>query len=111
MDNFDLRKYLAEGRLFKENINSTLLQDIEEFLKYSLDVYLEGDMEGDAPNTFTLESGEYTPEYQGEELANSFNQTANYLQKEGDIQFSSDYGYTAVASLDGGDINIRFEES
>jgi hypothetical protein len=32
MDNFDLKKYLAEGRLFKEEVvNETLEQDIQDF--------------------------------------------------------------------------------
>ena len=100
------RKYLAEGRLFEENNDKNAI----DWLRYSLDVYLEGDMGGTAPNYFTLEKEEYTPEYQGEEEAESFNQAVDYLQKNGDVQFSSDYGYIAVASLKDGDIHIRFKE-
>ena len=48
MDNFDLRKYLAEGRLFKEETNNSLYgNDVEEFFKNLLDSYYEGFEEWD----------------------------------------------------------------
>ena len=107
MGHFDLKQYLKEGKLYKENFGEN---EVINFLTHELEVYLEGDMDASAPNSFILEQDEYTPELVGEKSSSLFNQAVDYLQKEGDTQFSSDYGYKAVASLDGGDINIRFKE-
>lgn len=48
MENFDLKKYLAESRLLKENTNSSLYgNDVEEFFRNLLDSYYEGFQEWD----------------------------------------------------------------
>ena len=58
MDNFDLRKYLAEGRLFKENTNSSLYgNDVEEFFRNLLDSHYEGFEEWDINNLDSTPDG------------------------------------------------------
>jgi hypothetical protein len=109
MDNFDLRKYLAEGKLLKEEYNP--YKTIEDFLVYNLDVYLEGDMEAEAANEFILYKDDYTDdEYMDDADIEYFAKTAEKL-KSGDIKFSSeDYLYDGVASLKGEDIEIKFKD-
>jgi len=45
MDNFDLRKYLAEGRLFEEELNSELEEYINDLFNQSIEEE-EGQQEG-----------------------------------------------------------------
>jgi hypothetical protein len=106
MDNFDLKKYLSNNVLLKENkIN---MEDIKEYLIDNLDSYLSGDMEATAPNEFTLDKDDKgNPEYYDD--ADMFDKTIEAL-KSGDIEFGSEYGYRAVASLDGENILVKFEE-
>ena len=106
MDNFNLKKYLKNNILLKEN--KTNLEDVRKYLTYNLEIYLEGDMEATAPNEFTLDKDEQgNPEYYDD--ADMFDKTVEIL-KSGNIEFTSEYGYNAMALLDGENILIKFKE-
>ena len=84
------------------------LEKVKDYLEMQLNIYLEGDMEASAPNEFTLEhdvEGDYT-EYDDADVF----WEAVVLLKSGDIEIESDYGYRGIASLEGQDIKINFEE-
>ncbi len=104
----EIHKVLNE--ITVNNPNNTP-EDVKEYLIYNLEVYLEGDMEGNAYyDKFTLEKDEHgDPELYDD--ADMFHKTVKAL-KSGDIKFISweEYGYEAVASLKGENILIRFKE-
>ena len=76
MGNFDLKKYLAEGRLFKENI-----QEGSEIAEYVEEMYDSSVEEREGFQSGVWDKEEYTSDaYEGGEL---FIQLSNHLEKVG----------------------------
>ena len=96
MKDFDLRKYLAEGKLLKEDVS----KDVKEYLNLVFEIYLEG---GDS---FEEEPGEthvFTIEGDDERYINDwrFNKALNQLQKNPIVldynkDYVGDYGEVTV---------------
>jgi hypothetical protein len=110
MDNFDYKKYLAEGKLIKEDeVETNSKRQAIDYLKFELGVYLEGDMEGEGDGMFTLDKDEHgDPELYDE--TEKFDNAVEELRL-GDIVFIQEYGYEGTASLRGEDIQIKFTET
>ena len=110
MENFDLKKYLAEGKLIKEDeVETNSKRQAIDYLKFELGVYLEGDMEGEGDGMFTLDKDEHgDPELYDE--TEKFDNAVEELRL-GDIVFIQEYGYEGTASLRGEDIQIKFTET
>ena len=110
MENFDLKKYLAEGKLIKEDeVETNSKRQAIDYLKFELGVYLEGDMEGEGDGMFTLDKDEHgDPELYDE--TEKFDNAVEELRL-GDIVFIQEYGYEGTASLRGEDIQIKFKET
>tara|TARA_R110002012_G_scaffold140422_3_gene297988 strand:- start:2651 stop:3052 length:402 start_codon:yes stop_codon:yes gene_type:complete len=81
MDNFDLKKYLAENKLLKENIdslfNKTYYEWTQSFNHYDFDDLEPGPIEGSLVDTFELNRGEAV----GDGKEKDFDAMQDYLLK------------------------------
>lgn len=111
MENFDLIKYLAEGKLLKENIS----KDIENYLNDAFEAYLEGgdsfEEEPGEIHTLTLEPDDLGDPEQYED-SDLFFKAVEQLKNSGLVlkynkDYTGDYG-KVIAKSDGTNINISF---
>ena len=109
MDNFNLKKYLAEGRLLKENAD--ISKDIKEYLNSEFEIYLEGgDSFEEKPgetHVFTMEGNDeqYKDDYRFKEALNQLQQNPIVLDYNKD--YVGDYGEVTVKA-DANNIKISF---
>lgn len=112
MDNFDLRKYLAEGRLIKEELTPPmedyLLGMFEEFVmgndnEYPIGTEMETRYE-------EIEKGD--DDLYGEEKAKLFYDTRDFLNTQGPITLMRKQGKSIelIFSVDGDDIVLNWIE-
>ena len=94
MDNFDLRKYLAEGRLFKEETNNSLYgNDVEEFFKNLLDSYYEGFEEWDINSLDSTSDGGKIEKF--DVSYDEFGDDYPYEDLDYDVEFEAEGPYDA----------------
>jgi hypothetical protein len=103
MDNFDLKKYLAEGRLFEEVINEGIKSAAKEFVDFHVD---GNDNEGVQQVTFDekeyLEPGEYR-----KGTVKHFKELQNYLNKNKKYEYTSPGGVNYIFTLSGKNIKLK----
>lgn len=109
MDNFDLKKYLAEGRLLKENADVS--EDTKKYLNSKFEIYLEGgDSFKEKPgetHVFTMEGDDeqYKDDYRFNEALKQLQQNPIVLDYNKD--YVGDYG-EVTAEADANNIKISF---
>jgi hypothetical protein len=108
MTNFDLKKYLAEGKLLKENALEKLAditlkdvsKDVKEYLNSEFEIYLEGgdsfEEEPGETHVFTMEGDDerYADDYRFNKALNQLQQNPIVLDYNKD--YVGDYGEVTV---------------
>ena len=101
MDNFDLRKYLAEGRLLKENLDEGIKSAAKKFVGFATDGNEDVEEVIFSEEEY-LEPGQYP-----KGTVEQFKELQNYLKKNKKYEYTSPGDVKFIFTLSGKNIKLK----